>query len=313
MTDDIGQGLIGQDGGNVSGLMTTRPQRQLASDIAEIWADGSAAGRSLTFWPRALLQLTLPHHNPGSVPVWGRRSGDFYLVVEPGHFLDARGQPATHGYPYGSLPRLIFTFLNRQAKLTRNPTIDFGDSLAAFMRELGLGPHHTGGINGSTTRLRRQLLATLNARIAYGRNPTGGEQRANALIASEYELWWDPKSLGQMSLYPNWVRLDDRLFEEFVSHGVPLDMRVLKALKRSPLALDLYAWAAYRDFSRKERLAVSWEALGRQFGNDYATTKEFARRAKAAFAKVQLLCPDLKLNYERGRIILGDRVIHPSI
>jgi Plasmid encoded RepA protein len=285
--------------------------QQLAEEAAEIWTSGNG-GRSLTFWPRALLQLTLPHHNPGAVPVWGRRSGDFYLVVEPGHYLDAEGRAATHGYPYGSLPRLIFTFLNRQAKLTRNPTIDLGESLAAFMRELGLGPHQTGGINGSTTRLRRQLLATLNARIAYGRNPTGGEQRANALIASEYELWWDPKSLGQMSLYPNWVRLDDRLFQEFVAHGVPLDMRVLKALKRSPLALDLYAWSAYRDFSRKERLAVSWEALGRQFGNDYATTKEFARRAKAAFTKVQVLCPDLVLDYERGRVILGERARHPT-
>ena len=173
------------------------------------------------------------------------------------------------------------------------------------MRELGLGDHRSGGVNGSSTRLRRQLLATLNARIAFGYAPGAGEKRANALIATEYELWWDPKSVDQLSLYPNWVRLDDRLFEEFLRFGVPLDMRALKALRRSPLALDLYAWATYRSFRRKDRLAVPWEALHRQFGNDYASVHEFSRKAKAALIKVQTIAPDIAVTFERGRLILG--------
>jgi hypothetical protein len=36
--------------------------------------------------------------------------------------------------------------------------------------------------------------------------------------------------------------LGENFFEAITAAPVPLDMRVLKTLKRSPLALDLYAW-----------------------------------------------------------------------
>ena len=111
--------MIDETGSFLTNPPTLRAgQRQLIADAADIWTESKESAGALTFWPRALLQLTLPHHNPGAVPVWGRRSGDYYLVVEPGHYIDSQGKAATHGYPYGTLPRLIFTFLNRQAKLT---------------------------------------------------------------------------------------------------------------------------------------------------------------------------------------------------
>jgi Plasmid encoded RepA protein len=185
-------------------------------------------------------------------------------------------------------------------KLTRSPTIDLGDSLSAFMHELGLGAQ-TGGHNGSITRLRRQTIALLRSKIAFGYDPAGGERGQNQIIANEFELWWDAKSVDQMSLYPNWVTLS----EPVLRFGVPLDMRALKALKRSPLALDLYAWSAYRDHNRKGQVAIPWDSLARQFGAEYADPREFARYAKAAFRKIQAINPDLIIAFERGRLILG--------
>ena len=43
----------------------------------------------------------------------------------------------------------------------------------------------------------------------------------------------------------------DILREEIIHHPVPLDMNILKALKRSSLGLDLYLWLTYRTFSLK--------------------------------------------------------------
>lgn len=126
--------------------------------------DGSNG--ELTFWPRSLLQVTLPHSDPGDVPVWGRRSGDFYLTVEPGHALDRAGKAQSFGYPYGSIPRLVCAYFNSQVKRQKSKRIDLGPSLADFMEQLGLGPYMTGGANGSITRLKRQVLALANARIA---------------------------------------------------------------------------------------------------------------------------------------------------
>jgi hypothetical protein len=82
-------------------------------------------------------------------------------------------------------------------------------------------------------------------------------------------------------------------------------MRALKALKRSPLALDLYAWLTYEAFrankSGKGRF-VAWRLLAEQMGGDYADVKDFARYARQAMRKVQALYPTLKLGPMRGGV-----------
>jgi hypothetical protein len=82
-------------------------------------------------------------------------------------------------------------------------------------------------------------------------------------------------------------------------------MRALKALKRSPLALDLYAWLTYEAFrankSGKGRF-VAWKLLAEQMGTDYANTDEFARKARVALGKTQALYPSLKLGSLRGGV-----------
>ena len=50
-------------------------------------------------------------------------------------------------------------------------------------------------------------------------------------------------------LWESTIELGYDLFQEIIHRPVPLDMNTLKALKRSPLGLDLYLWAVYRIFS----------------------------------------------------------------
>ena len=42
------------------------------------------------------------------------------------------------------------------------------------------------------------------------------------------------------------VVLSAEFYDELVAHAVPIDLRALKALKSSPLALDIYSWLTYR-------------------------------------------------------------------
>jgi hypothetical protein len=66
-------------------------------------------------------------------------------------------------------------------------------------------------------------------------------------------------------------------------------MRALRALKRSPLALDLYALISYRAFVIVQKNLppqfISWEQLSRQLGTDYANLKDFKKEANAALRK----------------------------
>lgn len=265
---------------------------------------------NIAYWPRALLQVTLPHADPGPVPLWGRRSGDYYLSVQPGAYLDAKGNAASYGVPYGALPRLVIAFLARQAKLTKNPRIELGNSLADFMTELGYD-FATGGANGSITRVKKQTLSLIHSRTTFGKDSV--DMSAGVIapnIAKEYQLWWSDRDQRQGALFSSYLILSETFFEEMVNHGIPVNMKALRALKSSPLALDLYAWATYRSFGAKNTIAVSWADLARQFGGDYASPKEFARNARHALRKVQTVYPDLNVTTERGRLILGKSHTH---
>ena len=75
------------------------------------------------------------------------------------------------------------------------------------------------------------------------------ETSATALVAELTDFWWNPKRPDQTGLWESKVRLSEAFFNEIVSHPVPLDLTTLKALKRSPLGLDLYLWLTYRIFA----------------------------------------------------------------
>jgi hypothetical protein len=82
-------------------------------------------------------------------------------------------------------------------------------------------------------------------------------------------------------------------------------MRILKALKRSPLALDLYAWAtytAYRTQKNEQAHSISWEMLHEQFGAEYSDTKDFSKKAWMALTKVKLVYPELAVERVHGGI-----------
>ena len=64
------------------------------------------------------------------------------------------------------------------------------------------------------------------------------------------------------------IELGEKFFHEIVRHPVPLDLNILKALKRSSLGLDFYLWLTYRTFTLKRPLRLSWPRLYRQFGVD---------------------------------------------
>ena len=93
-----------------------------------------------------------------------------------------------------------------------------------------------------------------------------GELSVGSMVASRAALWWDPKRPDEPSLWESTVRLGTELFQEIINHPVPIEMRTLKALRRSPLGLDLYLWLTYRVFTLKKPVRLPWPLLYQQFG-----------------------------------------------
>lgn len=250
---------------------------KLIEEALAIEAEEAKAAGALGFMARMLVQATMPHSDPGDVAAWGRRNGAFSLVIQPGMTLDAKSQPKSIGLPYGSLPRLLLAWISTEAVRTGEPAVVLGDTLSSFMRELGLMP--TGGRWGSITRLRSQMKRLFSASISC--TYEGNEHWANTgfRIAEEAHLWWDPKQPNQADLWQSSVTLGNKFFQELISHPVPVDLRALKALRRSPMAIDLYCWLTYRMSYLRKDTVIPWPALQAQFGADYALSRQF----KAAF------------------------------
>jgi hypothetical protein len=104
------------------------------------------------------------------------------------------------------------------------------------------------------------------------------------------------------------ITLSEKFFEQLVAAPVPLDLRAVRVLKQSPLALDLYAWATRRVSYLERPTLISWEALRRSFGAGYADTPQgrvkFRAKVLDALGRVCWVYSALRLEIEVGGVLL---------
>lgn len=262
----------------------------------------------LAYMARELVQCTLPHSDPGQVPFWTRTNGNLTLSIVSG--FDPRAARLV-GYPYGSIPRLLIFWITTEALRTASRRLQLGPSYASFLRDIGLDPNTGGGKRSDSKRVREQTRRLFAASISFIQTietPTmDGERRLNMPVAEASELWWNPKQPDQASLWESWVELGQRFYDAITTAPVPVDVRALKALKRSPLALDLYAWSTHKALAvaRKGKSQfVPWRGLMAQFGADYSDPKDFKKKAQDALRKIQAVYPGLKLGSADGGLLV---------
>lgn len=253
------------------------------------------------FMARQLVQATLPHKNPGDVPAWSRKNGALTLTIRPGWDEKKRKQI---GYPYGTIPRLLLFWITTEAIRTKNPRIELGNNLAQFMETLGLNPRG-GGKRSDVKRLQNQMVRLFQSSISFNQSIGGRTTWLNMHVAPKGMLWWDEKKPNQATLFENWIQLGEDFFNAITSAPVPLDMRALKALKRSPLSLDLYVWATYTAYQTQktgQSRSLSWEILHEQFGAEYSDVKNFSKKAWMALLKIRAVYPELNIERVRGGV-----------
>lgn len=281
----------------------------LLDAAAEIQMDPEPTEQDKAFLTRQLVQVTLPHSSPGNVPIWKRKNGNLTLSIRPG-WDHKKDQPV--GYPFGSIPRLLLFWITTEALRIKSRKIELGASLTKFIRDVGLNPSTGGGKRGDGNRLRNQMerlfRATISLEVNTNDNKASGKRWIDMQVAPEGELWWNFKNPDQSTLFNSWIELGEKFYEAIISSPVPLDKRALKALKRSPLALDLYAWATYKTYSlnhhQKAEQLISWHAFMAQLGAEYNDHKNFKKKAKIAFKKVRAVYPGLEMEEVDGGFII---------
>lgn len=243
------------------------------TEVLAIEAEEAKEAGALGYMARALVQATMPHRAT-EANEFTRSNGAFTLSILA---------PAKIGLPYGSIPRLLIAWLTTEAVRTKERTLCLGNTLSAFMHELGLTP--TGGRWGSISYLKKQSKRLFTSSISCSYKTSIKEGESGFRIADTHELWWTPKSPEQTTLFNSHVVLSELFFNEIINHPIPIDLRALKALKRSPLAIDIYCWLTFRMSYLKKISVIPWGVLKLQFGADYANTEQGKRDFKRAFLR----------------------------
>ena len=274
-------------GGPVKAIREASPQARhhfTRFDQVNQLVSASEADASLGFMARMMALCSLPRTNPGNRKEYKRGNGPYALV------MSAEG---LNKLPYGNLPRLLLAWVCTEAVRTQSPELILGDSLSEFMRKVGI--YSTSG--DKHTRLRNQM------RRLFG-----------CTVSPLYtEFWWSERQPDAPSLWDSKIELGEDFFNEIIAHPVPIDLNTLRAMKRSPLGLDLYLWLTYRTFALKRQLRLTWRQVYRQFGveptrdNDKVTVQAFRRKVLRELKKIKLAWPELNYMTAKGALIL-----HPS-
>ena len=164
-------------------------------------------------------------------------------------------------------------------------------------------------------RLRDQINRLFRSYISCSYN-AGREVDAgqNFLLVDEYKLWWGVREPTQGLLWKSTVTLNPTFFKEITTRPVPVDMRALKALRKSPMALDIYCWLTYRMSYLRRATHIPWEALQIQFGAGYPQTPRGKRDFKANFLKrlkaVRMVSPLANIDQTDNALVLQQSPTH---
>lgn len=287
---------------------SNKPSRRiyrLADDFMSMESQDAKESDQVGYIARSMVLATLPHSKPKE-HFFQRTNGYFTISMI--------GNPNI-GLPYGSLPRLAIAWMTREVKIKESPVLFLGKSFSVFLDKLQLS--HSGGSRSDRARLREQMIRLFSTQIScvYRDNKKGHCHASQFLITRSFDLWWSHLGVGSQCIADNsTITLSQEFYQELINRPIPIDLRMLHALRKSPLQMDIYQWLTYRFFKLKKPSLISWNALASQFGSNYANTKQglrdFKREFKKALDVVLKMYRDANVDLEKQGICLKPSKTH---
>jgi Plasmid encoded RepA protein. len=243
-----------------------------------------------------LIQCSFPHADPGELTTYKRRNGWLEVCL-------ATNRPAV-GLPYGVPARILTIYCTSEVVRTRSPEIFLGNTINDFLRKLEIPI--TRGERGSVRTYANQLMRLIHCVVSIDENLVGVDGRTGlhirqALFVEEACLWWDEAAgLGQGSS----IVLSRPLFESMLERAAPLSTDAIKALRRSPMDLDIYSWLCHRLYHLKTPSQIRWDQLSEQFGHGYSELRFFRRYFLDSLKRVLRVYSDANVSLNDHGVLL---------
>lgn len=230
------------------------------------------------------MRFTLPHSQPAAHTL-ERRNGDLRVTFMA---------PPAVGLPHGKMARMLLLYFTTQAVRSGCRDIELSSSMAKFLRCLFITS--TGGARGSIRTLKIQLVRLLSLTTTITLFDKHQASLTNAPLVDAFQIHWAALDTDRRSGLPARVRIGERMFSEMQSSAVPVDLRAVRALQQSAMALDLYFWSTHRAprVAPTHPARIVWSDLQAQFGTGYTRESDFKMAFRRALLQVQSVYPKLR-------------------
>jgi hypothetical protein len=256
---------------------------------------------SIGFLYSGWCQAALPHRRLPDEEGWQIQGERVTMVVEPGMKPSVTGKPVPIGVPYGSRARLIMLYLQSEALRTSSREVELGRSLRAWLTRLGIP---IGGKSVEAVREQAERLSRCRLTFQVRSGTTTGLVNQNIVDSA---IFLDLNDKSQGSLFVETAKLSEGFYEQLRRHPVPLEEAAIRAVSNNSMALDLYAWLAYRLHSLSTPRTVSWHALRPQFGAGFSRMDNFKGKFLENLRLAMAVYPAARVDVGEGGLVL-----HPS-
>jgi hypothetical protein len=307
MGQETGSGVTMPTMGAVHDLIEARGKAgTLAFDFDRPVVEAAAAymadeDAGIGFLYSGWCQAALPHRKLANDKGWQIDGERVRLIVEPGMRGGAHGEPEPVGVPYGSRARLILLRLQSEALRTQSRDVELGRNLNDWLIKMGIpvGGRSFKEVKDQTERISR---CRLTFEVRQG-NRIG---MANQNIM-ESAIFFESPDPSQGTLFAQHARLSEAFFVSLQKHPVPIEEAAVRAIANNSMAIDIYAWLAYRLHALPKPISVSWRALKQQFGVSFARLDNFKATFSSNLRLALAVYRDAKVEDSQGGLML-----HPS-
>ena len=263
----------------------------------------SAEESGIGFLYSGWCQAALPHRRLPDGEAWQIKTERVTLAVEPGLRPQADGTLVPSGVAFGSRARLIFLYLQSTALRTNSREIELGGSLREWLFRMGIPQ---GGKSQRDVREQAERISRCRFTFHIQQGSRIGLVNQNVVDTAIFVSADD--QTGQGSLFVETARLSEVFFDLLKKHPVPVEEAAIKAINNNSVALDLYAWLAYRLHSLTKPTPVSWIALKAQFGCGVGRMDNFRCKFTEHLRLAMAVYRDAKVEVEgRGLILYPSR------
>ena len=247
-------------------------------------------------------QAALPHKKLADGKGWQIEGERVTLIIEPGMRRGSHGEPVPVGVPYGSRARLILFYLQSEAMRTGSREVVLGKSLRDWLLRMGI-PQGGNSIFG----VREQAERISRCRLTFHVSRGGRTGLVNQNIVDTAIFLENDGTMGQGSLFVETAKLSEGFFEHLRKHPVPLEDAAIRAINNNSMALDIYAWLAYRLHVLPSPRSITWKALKTQFGAGYGRQDNFIRKFSDSLRLALAVYPAARVDVNDPGLVL-----HPS-